>query len=420
MIDKYQRQIMTALLDKYERSSFFREGVQPTRRIMLKLYDGGQTDFPQYDIEQAEKRTLINRAVVALSETQLVSYQWMKGEQGHIIAKVWLNYDELADAYALYNRQPKGDAIDDICLKLLDELDKVHNTDWAKRYISDLYDVISKKRDIGNRLPSNQTERNDLFRAIRFIDSMSESEVLERVFSLQCFGDSKRFEKSVKSRLLGVLRKYLDADDDATDEELFKQIGIVKYPEQFEFCGNVMLAFETGTVDFSCLRFGSAICSADLWQGDLRIAPVVNRVLTIENRANYIEYIYKHRKDNELILYHGGQYSPPKRQFLLAVAKAMPHNCEWYHWGDIDYGGFTMLSRLRREIKSDVTPYRMNKDELKHYDKLAAPISLSYAEKLNNLKQRRELNDCIECIDYMIANKVRLEQEAMLTNSISE
>ncbi|MDR1538051.1 MAG: DUF2220 domain-containing protein [Clostridiales bacterium] len=25
-----------------------------------------------------------------------------------------------------------------------------------------------------------------------------------------------------------------------------------------------------------------------------------------------------------------------------------------YHWGDIDYGGFSMLARLRREINSSI------------------------------------------------------------------
>lgn len=416
MSDKYQQQLITALLDKYERSSFFRDGIQPTRRIMLRLYDYGQTDFPQYDIEQAEKRVLINHSIEGLAEAQLVSYQWMKGEEGHIIAKIWLNYANLSDTYKLCGRQPKADAIDDICLKLLVELDKLQ-TDWAKQYISDLYEVITEKRNIGNLLPNNQIERNDLFRAIRFIDSMTESEISERVLSLQCFGDSKKFEKSVKSRFLSILRKYLDVDDDATDEELFKQIGIVKYPEQFEFCGNVILSLKTGDVDFSCLRLGSIIYSDDLRSGHLCIAPVINRVITIENRANYIEYVNKHRKDNELIVYHGGHYSPPKRQFLQAIAKALSNNCEWYHWGDIDYGGFSMLARLRREIKRDIIPYRMNVKELRSYGKLVASINLSYAQKLHNLKRIQELSDCIECIDYMIDNKVRLEQEAMMTNS---
>ena len=236
MRDPYQRQLLSALLDKYEHSSFFRNGTIPTRRMMLKLYDGGQTDFPQYDIEQSEKRTLFNRAVQLLSDANLVSYRWMKGEENHIIAKIWLNYENIASAYAWAGRQPKGDMMDAVCIELLDALDNAQS-EWAKQFLTDTYDVISQKRSIGNRLPVDKNERGDLIRAICFIDRMGEPEILERVFSLRCFGDSKRFEKAVRSRLLGILSKYLDCEDDSTDETLLRQVGITKYPEQFEFCG---------------------------------------------------------------------------------------------------------------------------------------------------------------------------------------
>jgi hypothetical protein len=415
MSENYQKQLISDLLDKYERSSFFREGKQPTRRIMLKLYDGGKTDFPKYDIEQAEKRTLINLAVFSLSEIKIVSYQWMKGEEDHIIAKVWLDYENITSAYDFIGRKPKGDEIDAICLELLDALDIVHS-EWAKHFFNDAYEAISQKRSIGNRLPSEESERSDLIRAIRFIDQMGDIEILERVFSLQCFGDSKRFEKVIRPRLVSVLSRYLDSADDSTDEVLLRQIGITKNPEQFDFCGSVSIVFDSGAVDFSHLRYGGSINTDDLQRGHLGISPQIDRVLSIENRANYIEYIYKQRSENELVVFHGGQFGPAKRKFLQAIATAMSAGSEWYHWGDIDYGGFSMLARLRREIKRDVLPYRMDKKELEQYSLLTAAVQPQYIEKLCSLRQRDELGDCLSCIEYMIENRVKLEQEAMLTD----
>lgn len=130
---------------------------------------------------------------------------------------------------------------------------------------------------------------------------------------MQCFGDSKEFEKTVKARLLGILRKYLDSDENAEDEDLLKQIGIVRYPEQFEFCGNVKLLLECSVINFSCLQCGGSICLPDLIRGEFVIPPEVERILSIENRANYVNYIDKHRDANELVIYHGGQYSPSKK-----------------------------------------------------------------------------------------------------------
>ncbi|GAB6990154.1 Wadjet anti-phage system protein JetD domain-containing protein [Paenibacillus pini] len=417
MSEGFKRQIVSALLDKYERSSFFYAEKRPTRRIMLKLYDGGQTEFPQYDIEQYEKRSMINLAVQALYEAQLLSYRWMKGEESHIIAEVWLNFENISSAYSLIGRQPKGDVVDEVCLELLNSIDKVRSG-WAKQFLSDAYDIISRKRSIGNRLPIDRSERSDLLRAICFIDQMGELEMLERVFSLQCFGDSKRFEKAIRARLLGILSKYLDYEYDNTDEEILRQVGITKYPEQLEFCGQVTMSFDSGTIDFSHLIFGGVVNSKDFQRGQLRLSPTIERVISIENRANYIEYIYKQKNDHELVVFHGGQFSPAKRKFLMAVAASIPTTSHWYHWGDIDFGGFSMLARLRREIKNDVIPYRMDKSELIRYSLLTASVQPKYIEKLCSLKRHSELVDCLPCIDHMIENRVKLEQEAMLTDLI--
>lgn len=417
MSERYRYQLISALLDKYERSSYFSERKQPSRRIMLNLYDGGRTDFPQYDIEQFEKRTMINNAVLSLNEEQLVSYQWMRGEENHIIAKVWLNIENISSAYALVCRKPKGDEIDDVCLEVLAAMEIVQS-DWAKQFLADAYEAISSRRSIGKRLPADKTERTDLIRAICFMEQLGTVEILERVFSIQCFGDSKRFEKTVKTRLLGILSKYLDSVDESEDG-LLRQVGITKYPEQMEFCGHVVITFDNESVDFSPLNFGGTVSTTDFQRGNLNVSPNIKSVISIENRANYIEYIYKQKSDHELVVFHGGQFSPAKRKFLQSIANNIPNTCNWYHWSDIDYGGFSMLARLRREIKHNVIPYRMNKSELIKYSSLTASVTPKYLEKLGSLKLRQELDDCQACIDYMIEKRIKLEQEAMLTEQSS-
>jgi hypothetical protein len=208
-------------------------------------------------------------------------------------------------------------------------------------------------------------------------------------------------------------------DDDATDDDVLKQIGIVRYPEQFEFCGNMMVETRLGgnkVIDFSALSSGSIIYSSDFTNGRISIAPSVKTVISIENRANYFEYIRSEKTDSELVINHGGQFSPRKRKFLCAVAEAMPNGCIWRHWSDIDFGGFLMLLRLRQHIDPKIVAHSMNKSEILRFDSLTAPINAKYAEKLEKLKSYPELSDTYECIDYMVKNMIRLEQEAMLTD----
>jgi hypothetical protein len=406
--------LINALLDKYERSRAFRNGKAPTRRIILKLYNNGIAEFPDYNIENPEKRLIVNQAVCQLKADRIVDFSWMRGEINHIISEVWLLFERLEVAYKLAERTPKKDEIEDLCVEI-EKLQRQLHLTWALDFLNDALDAIKRNQKLPVIVPTGKTERERLIKAIQFIDSMGETELTQRVFSISCFGDSKLFEQSVKSRLLSILRKYLDVRADSTEEDILRHVGIIKYPEQFDFCGEVQICFGNGTVDYAPLGLGGSIFISDV----RRIAKIkmnnIARIITIENRANYFDYIQKQKSPDELVLYHAGQFSPSRKGFFLHVKNAMQKNCSWLHWGDIDYGGFSMLFRLRKEVSSGIQALRMGINELETYGRFAAPIQQSYADKLRTLLSKPELSDCCECIKYMIDNKLRLEQESMLT-----
>ncbi|MCL2226662.1 MAG: DUF2220 domain-containing protein [Oscillospiraceae bacterium] len=408
-----QKDILNLLLDKYERSAFFKENATPTRRISINLYVDGKTDFPHYDIEQPDKREEVNRAVLALQEAGVLSSSWMKGEVNHILEKVWLNYEFLSEAYRLLGRSPKADVAHAVCDEIIKAAANV-KTSWALGYLTDVIESIKRKRSLPSSIPEDEAERANLIKSIVALEGAYGTEMLERVFSLRTFGDSKTFEKTVKSRLVRILRKYMDNDDDVADDELLGQVGLVKYPEQFEFCGKLSIDAGSATADFSALAAGSAVYSTDIIGAKLKLDSSVKKVLTIENRANYFDYISKSKADDELVIYHGGQFSPRKCAFFHEINEALPPRASWRHWSDIDYGGFLMLLRLRQNVSREILPFRMNESELKFFSMFTARIDLKYRNKLESLKGHEELADCLSCIDYMIANGKRLEQEAML------
>ena len=411
--DKTQKKILGLLLDKYERSTFFKENSTPTRKISINLYVDGKTDFSYYDIEQPDKRKEVNRAVSALHKAGILSFNWMKGEAEHILEKVWLNYGSIEEAYRLAERNPKAELVDMVSDEITAAIASVKNG-WALDYLKDVLEDIKRKRSLPGSLPENETERSNLLKSIIAIEGIGETEVLERVFSLSSLGNSKSFERSVKSRLTHILRKYTDNDNDVTDDELLRQVGIVKYPEQFEFCGKLIVKAGNVTTDFSAFVAGCAVYSTDVTEAKLSPAPSVKSVLTIENRANYFDYISKSKADDELVIYHGGQFSPRKLAFFQALRAALPPQALWQHWSDIDYGGFLMLLRLRQNVSRDILPFRMNESELKCYSMFTAQIDRKYCAMLETLMNHQELADCVACIGYMIANGIRLEQEAML------
>jgi len=403
--------ILSQLVNWYENSPAYVRGEPPHRRRIMRFYDNGKSDFSAYDIENHIVRKDINQAVLDMAEAGLIGYEWMRGQRNHIIAYVWLCFDKIDHIYDFLKRTPKDNAAEEAAAwleRLLDASSEQWVVDWATEKLLE----IRKKRSIGNALPADTSEREDLLKALSLIGG--ETETLERVFSTRCFGDSKRFERTVKSRLIRIIKKYLAVEENCTDEAALRLVGLVRYPEQFEFSGSIKITLPGGEIDYSPLPYSGVLTSDDVKICSLSFAHSIKRVLSIENKANYIEYVHKDRSDDELVLFHGGQYSPAKQLFLQQIVAAMPECCSFFHWGDIDFGGFSMLARLRKEIFPNVQPYLMGRAELLKYTDLCVKFDKPYAEKLSSLLQESELADCAECIEYMLQNNIRLEQEAML------
>lgn len=414
--NKEQKKVLSALLDKYERSKSYVEGKTPARRIQLNFYNDGKCDFSEYDIENTDARVIYNDAVIELKKIGLVDYSWMRGQEGHLIGKVWLMPERTREIYQFAERVPKADYVDSILLLLMDALDHIA-APWAKECVGQWLSAIEKRRTVGAFLPSDPKEIEEFLKVMIAASQPCETGVLERVFSTRCLGDSKKFEKLYRGRLIRILKKYPPNEIDAeglNEEETLSQIGIEKYPEQIAFCGEMKLEVPCGTIDFTPLQSGAYLNVIDLRDGELIVDESVDRVLMIENKANYVDYVLNRRKLNELVVFHGGCYSPAKEEFFMKLKCATSHKVVWYHWSDIDLGGFQMLARLRKNINPAILPYRMDEKELREHYGSAKPITHTYLEKLKSLMKIPELADCLPCITFMVKHNIKLEQENLI------
>lgn len=137
-----------------------------------------------------------------------------------------------------------------------------------------------------------------------------------------------------------------------------------------------------------------------------------NKIIFIENKANYIDYIQNKMNKNEFVVYHGGMYGEIKGQFFKKLYEATKES-EFYHWSDIDIGGLKIFSRLRKVIPN-LKPYMMDKEAFYSKKKYWKEMSEEYKNKLVKLKENKEYNDFYEIIDEMIKNNSKLEQEAFI------
>ncbi|MEG0048488.1 MAG: DUF2220 family protein [Clostridia bacterium] len=411
MLSNEANTLLHALLNKYEHSQGCKTGEPAKRRVQLNFNAGGRNDFPPYDMEDYTACEQYNQVVLQLEARGWVEKKWMRGQEGHILEKVYLCPDALEACYECLNRVPLRETLQKT-LTMLEETSHAVSTPWIADCLLRHTSFAQKNQHLEAVLGSNETALKAYLQMLLFIDQHPNSSWLERVFSTQCFGDSKAFENVYRAKLLADLRiQFAQELSQPSEEELLQIVGIQKYPELFYCCGQIQLRFACGVTDYAPMVLGACFSMLDLAQAEIHLS--AKAIVSIENKANYYDYVLHQRKPHELVVYHGGMLSPNRLFFFQKLLQAKPEGCSFSHWGDMDYGGFAMLLRLRNEVTVDMQPFRMGLSDLKAYESQASTFDEAYAKKLQGLSEAPLLADCKPCIAYMLEKRLRLEQEVM-------
>lgn len=98
----------------------------------------------------------------------------------------------------------------------------------------------------------------------------------------------------------------------------------------------------------------------------------------------------------------------------IQVLKKLKSVCkEYYHFGDIDYGGFTILNNLMEELDLNIKTINMDLATLVKNIKYTQSFNDDkYIEKLKTLLEKPLLKEFTNVIQFMIDNSVWLEQES--------
>lgn len=410
---KYKKLVLDRLLDRYEKSKSFIDG-NSKRRIMLKMTKG---DFPEYDIEKPLIRETFNSVVEELAGKGLVGFDWLKHEKGNIIEKVWLNVSRVEDCYAEIVRKARRIVLDALLSRAIDIKDKAKGG-WIAEFLEEIEQSIKEKASTAGLLPTDEEQALAILAALDSLRKLEGGQCLERVFSLRCFNDSKYFEKKVRNRLVGIIKRYCleqELTDEMSDDEVLMQVGILQSPEQVDFKGGICGAVNGRKIDFTAFIHGISL-NVDTIK-DLVIEGMgnVRKILFIENKANYIHFLAENKDNTLMTVFHGGFYSPAKGIFFRKLYEtAFPHGVEFYHWGDMDLGGFMIFKRLKTNIIPTLKPYLMDRKAFESRMEYGVEFDLKYAEKLKMLLEDEQFYEFKDVIKLMLEKGIKLEQEAFL------
>jgi hypothetical protein len=409
----YMRFILNTLLDKFEESKHFTGAAKINRKIALNF---DKKEFPDYNIENFELKNIVHSDVYQLQKKDIIKIEWIPFEKNNIIKRVILNIDKTTEGYMEINRIPKSFLLQDAKTCLTEFLNEIR-TSWIQEFVKFNIEYIENKNKLSRYFPEDKNMLGYLLETLKYIDKKDEKEeILERVFSKKYLGNSKRFEKIIRSRLITILRNFFYKDEYIDDNEVLSQIGLIKSSEEILFCGPLKTRLGDAFIDYSSFIFGASVNSETIKK--LQIDSLnVKKVVTIENKASYLEYIKNKPIQEELVVYLAGFYSPVKRLFLKKIYEALNsgnEKIEYYHWGDIDIGGFRIFMHLREEIINELIPLYMDTDTLDKYSCEGEKFSKPYAEKLKGLLLLSTYNIFHDVIIMMLDKNIRLEQEALL------
>lgn len=162
-----------------------------------------------------------------------------------------------------------------------------------------------------------------------------------RRLSARLTGDSKRIEQL--STLIDVLIQGDVAVPARDPEDVFNEIGLVKFPPTLLIAGAIRVAIgeHNVAVDSAYLGFPPSAITGFV------CSPTVAELLTIENLTTFHEMVARrHEEPSAILLYTGGMPSPSWKRVYRLLLLSLPRGARVFHWGDIDAGGFRIADHL--------------------------------------------------------------------------
>ena len=152
---------------------------------------------------------------------------------------------------------------------------------------------------------------------------------------------------------------------------------------------------------------GVAISSKDI-ENIQKIEILSKKLVTIENLTSFNNYY-----ENDAAIYLGGFQNKVKTMFLIKIYNQNP-NIKYYHFGDIDVGGFKILVNLKKKTNIPFKPLNMDEDTLIKYLEYGRELTNNDVKEINRLLNENDYKEYRETLKTLLKYNKKLEQEIVL------
>lgn len=396
-METYEKKLLVELVEKYRKSkkdSGTNVIARRTRITPDKLYKA----YKQNDGD-LEKIEAVNQAVYGCHEKGFLTFD-QEGFSNEI--------------RAIYLVDEKVDEIE----RYLEEMYQYEPGYAIRRHFKELiaayengsptagHECKKLKRMLeANRIPQNYLQLEDMLKALVFIEK-NESELFLREASMLIYGDSKYLEKNVLHPVCRALREYLGRPcrEDELEDEILKEYHIVWERQKLCLKGNMTIRIAGSELDLGVFADGVEFFADELEQLEW-IHIHTPHFMTVENRTSWLRM----KISDAVLLYLGGYCVRFQRDFIKKVCRDNPELTFW-HFGDMDAGGFYIHEHLCRITGIPFRLYRMSRKELEdlRFQSCLRPLTQQDRIRLKSLEKQELYRDLVM---YMLEKNIKLEQE---------
>lgn len=408
--------ILSHLLDKYERSKHLFQSCESGRGIMLKI-GPGKKDFPEYDYENASIRDFWNAHAIHLEQKGLIQNEWVNGRP--VLSCIRLNLNCVMDCYHLIGRTHPKDLAMQVAA-LANQRLRNASSQWIIAWRDQIASDAQSQYTVPSYCKDGLSFLKDLLTALETYDALQGEAITMRAFSSKCYHDTKYFEREIRDSFLAIARKneiglsQLCSQEHLGVREQLAYLGIYARPELYELAGDIVVHTETGSIHFRAASpYGLALPSTAVDHiASINLAQI-QKIVFIENKTNYDEYILSELTQGTLAVYHGGFLSPQRKKLFQLLGRSIPPNCDVFFWADIDLGGFQMFAQLQQLIPS-LKPLRMSGSDVEKYHENGLSRPAAYLDGLRTALEQQDHPLFADAIQAILKYSVTIEQEAFL------
>lgn len=388
--------ILNKLISKYENSKTSQGVAKRNVKISLNMIDDVFKEHRNYD----EGKLKAALSILSLKKFVFVIKNSSRYE------RIELNLDpkSIDECYIFLNREnPKYRK--EKLISYLTSLLKIDNETIQNMSSSFLSDLSEGKQKHVETYFSSLDELKKIVKVVLEVANL-ECEVSERVFSIKCFGDSKTL-MNIKSKVNVILKEFSEEIYNDEDDPLFN-LGVVSNTNYAFIKGDLSFKINDQLIDLG--KYKNELALSDKMIDEIEIISLnESKIITIENLTNFLEF----NEDGFIAVYLGGFHNSVKRKLLLKIREANS-NLTFYHFGDIDAGGFYILNHLKEKTRINFIPFKMKVDVFINNLSRAKDLTKNDIKRLERMKDDSRFDEFKEVIEAMLKENKKLEQEALI------